>query len=142
MLFATISPNYGGFMRLLFAVILLTTQAFATDWSDLEVGKTYKLTQSFQLKQTERSGSMLDIVAGQKVELRALIPLSIPGASLALYIFDYKKCPGPEMKTEQEIIPVNNTNPLVEAGVLLDTSCELNVYIELKDYYANSLFVE
>lgn len=128
-------------MRLFIALMLLTSQAFALDWSDIEGGKTYKLAQSFQLKQTERSGSILDVVKGQEVELKALIPISIPGASLALYIFDYKACPGPEMTTEQEIIPVDQSGG-VEVGVLLDTSCELNVYVELKDYYTNSLFVE
>lgn len=127
-------------MRYLIALLLLTSQAFAMDWSDLEVGKSYKLTQSFSLKQNERSGSMLEVIKGQSVELKALIPLSIPGASLVLYIFDYKSCPGPEMTTDQEIIPVERTSPLAEVGVLLETGCELNVYLELKDYYSNSLF--
>jgi hypothetical protein len=127
-------------MRLFIALFLLTTQVFATDWSDLEIGSNYKLTQSFQLKQLERSGSILEVMQGQEVELKALIPLSIPGVSLALYIFDYKACPGPDMVTDQEIIPVDRTSPLVEVGVLLDAGCELNVYVELKDYYSNSLF--
>lgn len=127
-------------MRLFLLLALVSFSAFATDWSDLEVGSTYKLTQSFELKQNERSGSILEVQKGDAVELKALIPLSIPGASLALYIFDLKSCPGPQMTTEQEIIPVHGTSPLVEVGVLLDTDCELNVYLELKDYYSNSIF--
>ena len=82
----------------------------------------------------------MDIVKGQEVELKAIIPLNIPGFSLLLYILDYKACPGPDLVTDQEIIPVDNTSPLAEVGVLLDTGCETNVYLELKDYYSNTIF--
>lgn len=126
-------------MRLFFLGLLIAFNAFATDWSDLEVGQSYKLNQSFQLKQLERSGSLLDFSKGDELTLTALIPLSIPGASLALYIFDFKNCPGREMKTDMDIIPVNNTSPLVEVGAQVE-ECELNVFLELKDYYSASLF--
>lgn len=129
-------------MRYLIAFLLMSSQAFATDWSDLEVGKTYNLTQSFQLKSDNKPSSVVDIVKGQQAEMKALIPLSIPGASLALFIFDYKSCPSSELTTEQELISVEETNPASQVGVMLDTNCELNVYLELSEYYSKSLFTE
>jgi hypothetical protein len=127
-------------MRLFLVLALMSFSAFATDWSDLEVESTYKLSQSIQLKQIERSGSLLDIVKGEPLLLKAIVPVSVPGFPLLLYIFDLKSCPGPKMTTDQEIIPVQGTNPLVEVGVQLDTDCELNMYVEMKDYYSQALF--
>jgi hypothetical protein len=128
-------------MRLLIGLMLLvSTSVFAKDWSDLELGGSYKLTQSFELKQLERSGSALNVEAGQAVVLKEMVPVAVPGYPLYLYIFDYKSCPGPAMKTDQEIIPVKDTSPLVEVGVELEVNCELNVYLETKDFYSNSLF--
>lgn len=126
-------------MRLFLLGLIVSLNVFATDWSDLEVGQSYKLNQSFQLKQLERSGSFLDFNKGDELTLNALIPLAIPGVSLALYIFDFKNCPGPELKTDIDIVPVNNTNPLVEVGAQVE-ECELNVFLEMKDYYSASLF--
>ena len=128
-------------MRLLVGFMLLISfSAFAKDWSDLEIGSTYKITQSFSLKQLERSGSSVEIEKGQSVVLKDMVSVAVPGYPLYLYIFDYKSCPGPAMKTDQEIIPVNETSPLVEVGVELEEQCELNVFLEVKDFYTNSLF--
>lgn len=121
-------------------MLLVSTSVFATEWADLELGSSYKLAQSFQLKQLERSGSSVNVEAGQVVVLRDRVPVAVPGFPLYLYVFDYKSCPGPAMKTDQEIIPVNNTSPLVEVGVELEEGCVLNVFLESKDYYTNSLF--
>lgn len=111
----------------------------ATKWSDLESGKTYKLAQSFQLPQLERSGSLVDFVKGQKYKLKEIVPLSMPGALLTLYIFDFTNCPGKEMATDMEIIPVKGSTPLVEVGAQVE-DCEINMYIETKDQYNKSLF--
>lgn len=126
-------------MRLFLLVFLISFSALASNWEDLEVGSTYKLTQSFQLPQTERSGSLLDFMKGEQVTLKEVIPMNV-GFALMLYVFDYKNCPGKDMEADMEIIPVAGTNPLVEAGALLNKNCELNVYIETKDYYSKSLF--
>lgn len=128
-------------MRLLIGLlVLMSSHAFAADWSDLEVGTTYKLTQSFPLKQLERSGASVDVQKGQAVSLKEIVPLAVPGFPMNLYIFNYEACPGPSMITDQEIIPVDHTSPLVEVGVELLENCELNVYLETKDLYSNSLF--
>lgn len=125
-------------MRLFISLFLISFSAFATTWDDLVPGQKYKLTQTFQLPQTERSGSLLDFTKGDEVELKTAESVSPPGVSLMLYTFNYKNCPGPLMTTEMEIIPIKGTS--VEAGVTLESGCELTVYIETHDIYSQSLF--
>jgi hypothetical protein len=126
-------------MKFLIIALLLSSSLFASNWDELDTKTTYKLSQSFQLPQTERSGSILELVRGQKFELKEILPLEIPGALLTLYIFDYPKCSGLDMKTEMEIIPVDGTSPVVEVGALVE-KCELQIYLETKDLDSNSLF--
>ncbi len=125
-------------MRFVIFLALISTQAFATDWYDLVEKNTYKLAQSFQLTQLERSGSKLEITKGEEVELKEAISLS--PVNVVLYVFNYKNCPGPAMKTDMEIIPVQGTSPVVEIGAQLEEQCELNVYIETKDLMSKSIF--
>lgn len=127
-------------MRTFIILFLFSFSAFATSWEQLRPGNDYKLSQSFQLPQDERSGSLIDFMKGDDVTLNEIVPLAIPGGfNMMLYIFDYKNCPGMEMTTDIEIVPVQGTSPVVKAGTLLE-NCELKVYIELKDYYSQSLF--
>ncbi len=126
-------------MRLLLTWIFLTSFASAATWTELEAGKSYRLGQSFQLPQNERSKAFLDFSKGQILPLREVVPLSIPGALLLLYIFDYPNCPGPELTTDMEIVPVSGSNPLVEVGAQIE-ECALSMYIEMKDQRSKSLF--
>lgn len=127
-------------MRTFLILLLISFNAIAVTWDNLRPGVDYKLTQSFQLPQDERSGSLLDFSKGDEVYLKQIEPLAIPGGfNMMLYIFDYRNCPGMEMTTEIEIVPVQGTSPVVKAGTLLE-ECELKVYIELKDYKSPSFF--
>ncbi len=125
-------------MRLFLLLLVLSFNALAVEWTELEDGTQYKITQNFQLSQFERSGSKLDISRGDKVELKESVALSM--INVMLYIFDYKNCPGEAMTTEMEIIPVLLTSPVVEIGAQLEEKCELHIYIENKDLMSNSLF--
>lgn len=127
-------------MRLFLFLFLISFSAIGANWEDLRTGENYKLSQSFALPQYERSGAMLDFIKGEEVTLNEIVPLAIPGGfNMVLYVFDYKNCPGMEMETDLEIVPVQGTSPVVKAGAILE-KCELSVYIELKDYYSQSLF--
>lgn len=127
-------------MRLFIALFLVSFSALATSWENLQVGHDYKLAQSFELPMSGRSGWMMSFMKGEAVHLKEAEPLAIPGGfNMVLYTFNYKNCPGPEMGTELEIVPVEGTSPVVKAGTQLE-ACELKVYIEMKDYYSNSLF--
>ena len=126
-------------MRLFILGFILSLNAFAASWSDLDTNKTYQLTQNFQLPQTDRSGSLLDFSKGEKLTLKEIVPLSVPGFVMTLYIFNYNNCPGHALKTEMEIITVMGASPKVETGVQVE-NCELNIYLENKDLYNKSLF--
>lgn len=126
-------------MRIFLVLCLISVNAFATGmgWSDLEEGKTYKLTQNFQLPQNnERSRSILDFSKGDLFTLKEIMPLPI-GFPLTSFIFAYKNCPGMQLKTDVELVTVDHNGVVV--GAILE-ECELSVYVEGKDYYSNGLF--
>lgn len=127
-------------MRLFLALLLISFSAVATTWDDLELGKSYKLTQSFQLPIKANRNSLLDIMKGEEVTYVEQVPIYIPGNALVLFLFNYKNCPGPQMTTDLELVPVQGTDPVVEVGASVQEGCELNVYVEAKDYYTQSLF--
>lgn len=125
-------------MKAFLILMLISMNAFAIDWNEMESGKTYTLKQNLSLKQNERSGSLLEIMKGEKLTLKEVIALgSVP---VLLYSFDYKNCPGPAITTDMEIIPVTGTNPVVEIGAELAENCELNIYLETKDMISVSTF--
>lgn len=126
-------------MRLFLIGVLISFNAMALSWTSLEVGNKYRLNQSFQLKQVERSGSLLDFRRGERLHLKEIVPLSAPGVMLTLYVFHPARCPGEELVTEMEVLEVKGTSPLVELGAQFE-KCELNVYLENKDLYSKSLF--
>jgi len=125
-------------MRLFLGLLLISFNVFATNWTDLEQGTHYKITQSFSLPQTERSHANLEFMKGQAVILKEIAPLE--AVQVTLFVFDYKNCPGPAMTTEMETIPVQATSPVIEIGAQLEKNCELNVYIENKDLMSKSIF--
>ena len=123
-------------MRAFILLFLISFNAMAMNWFDMDRGETFTLQQDFQLKQKERSGSMLDFSKGDKFILKGITG----GAGLGLFVFHYPACPGPAMETEIEIIPVIGTAPLKEVGVMVAEGCELWVYVELRDFWTKSLF--
>jgi len=124
-------------MRIFIGLMLISFNLFAAEWNDLEMDQKYTLTQSFQLPQIERSGSLVDFLAGEEVVLKEIIALDM--IKVMLFKFDYKSCPGPDMKTDMEIIPVKNTAPVVEVGAQLE-KCSLEIFIESKDLMSTSFF--
>lgn len=122
-------------MRLFIALMFVSFNLFANvEWNDLEVGNEYTLTQSFSLKQTGNTNSMLDIMKGEKLKLSEIVWLDM--INVVVYEFEYKNCPGAQMTTEMEIIPVANTS--VEVGAQLAENCTLEIYNEAKDIMSES----
>jgi hypothetical protein len=124
-------------MRLFIGLLLISFNLLASDWSDLEEKQKYILTQSFQLPQLERSGSFMEFTVGDEAVLSEIIGLDT--INVVLFKFNYINCPGPEMKTDMEIIPVKNTSPVVEVGAQLE-NCSLEIFIETKDLMRASFF--
>jgi hypothetical protein len=125
-------------MRLFLGLCLLSFQLQAVSWNDLEISNQYKINQQLQLRQIERSGSMLEISAQESFSLKEVIGLDM--INVSLYRLQYKNCPGPAMKTEMEIIAVKNTAPVVEVGAQLEENCMLEIFIENRDLMTDSLF--
>lgn len=125
-------------MKILLILLFLSVNGYATDWRDLEVLQTYKLKQDFQLPQQERSGSLLDFSKGDELLLKE--STALPGIGVMLYEFKYIPCPGSEMATALQIIPVQGSVPMIEVGAQLEAGCELNVYVEIKDLFTKSFF--
>jgi hypothetical protein len=125
-------------MRLFIGLMLVSFNLFAANWNELEEKTQYKLTQSFQLPQIDRSGSLLDIMKGENFLLTEVTGLDM--INVSLFVFEYKNCPGRSMKTDMEIIPVNNTLPVVEIGAQVIGGCKLEIFIENKDLMTNSFF--
>lgn len=120
-------------MRLFLLLALVSFNAFALPWSELENYDTYTVQQEFELKQKERSGSMLVFPKGQKLRL-----FEKTGAlGMALFKTVWIGCPGNDMETEMEIIKVKSNS--TEVGVVAMPRCELWFYIEGKDYWSESL---
>lgn len=124
-------------MRLFLVLSLISFNALALDWFAFEEGDTYTLKQSFQLPQKTPARTLQDFVAGEKFYLKEISPLPI---GVFLYILEYKNCPGPQLTTEMEIIPVNGTSPVVEIGAQLEEKCDLWIFVEDKDVMSPSFF--
>jgi hypothetical protein len=101
----------------------------------MDTDTEYTIQQNMSLPQTVRSGSILEIMKGEKFLLKEKLGM---GMGLALFNFEYKNCPGPEMETDVEVIPVEGTP--IEVGAMVAQGCELWVYVELKDFWTKSLF--
>jgi hypothetical protein len=120
-------------MRLFILLALVSFNAFALQWADLDVYETYTLQQGFQLQQKERSGSMLDFSKGQK--LRLIEKKGMIG--LVFLNFNYIGCSGNQMETEVEVIPVKNSP--IEIGAVAMPNCELWMYVDAGDYWTESI---
>jgi len=128
-------------MRLFIALMFISFNLFAAQtvvWNDLELEQPVKITQSIRLKQLQRAGTYLDIILGQNFVLRDIIGLD--SVKVVMFKFDYKNCPGHQMVTDMEIIPVKNTSPVVEIGAQLTENCKLEIFIETKDLMTTSFF--
>jgi hypothetical protein len=66
--------------------------------------------------------------------------ISLDMINVVLLQFKSLSCPGPDMVTELEIIPVQASAPVVEIGAQLQQNCKLEIYIESKDFITQSFF--
>lgn len=120
-------------MRIFIFLLCLSFNALALDWPDMERGTFYKTTQPLSLTQ-KLNGTILEIPAGEQFYFK-----SVYGAiGLAIHTLEWVNCPGFEMETEVEVIPVRNSP--VEIGAMVAEGCELWVYVEYKDYFTKAIF--
>jgi len=124
-------------MFLLMMLSLAVTQVNASTWLNLQESKNYQLTQNISLPQTERSGSLLGLSQSDVFLLKSIERSS---DNLMVYTFGQSVCPGPQMRTDLEIIPVQETSPMVEIGAQFIEDCELKIFISDQDLHSTSIF--
>jgi len=124
-------------MFLLIMLSLVMTEVNASTWLNLQESKNYQLTQNISLPQTERSGSLLSLSQDDVFSLKTLERSS---DNLMVYTFQQQVCPGPQMRTSLEIIPVQETSPMVEVGAQFIEDCELKIFISDQDLHSTSIF--
>ncbi|HXH32078.1 MAG TPA: hypothetical protein VNJ01_14815 [Bacteriovoracaceae bacterium] len=126
-------------MRVFFFLLLLSCNAFSSEWADLVENDEYKIVQKISLPVLGSNATIVELTPGDKFKLREIYALSM---GVVAYSFVAKKCPGRSVRTEMEIIPVQQTNPVIEIGVQLEKECELNIFIEGQDTWTPSIFEE
>jgi hypothetical protein len=118
-------------------VLVFSSQVFASSWNDLEIGEGYTLKQELTLVSNSPGQSQFHIPAGTKLVHSDLFPLDM--ISVMLYQFKLPNCPGNDFETQMEIIPVQETSPLVEIGAQVASNCLLEIFIETRDIYSSSI---
>jgi hypothetical protein len=124
-------------MHLLWMLLIVPFQISAATWIDLLESTSYQLRQPFKLTQSERSHSQLEFTSEDQFIFKNIARAS---ENLMLLSFQYLNCPGPEIETAMEIIPVQETVPMVEVGAQIEEDCELKIFISDRDLHSNSIF--
>jgi hypothetical protein len=124
-------------MHLLWMLLIVPFQISAATWTDLSESTTYQLKQPFKLTQSERSTSLLELTSEDHFVFKKIGRAS---ENLMVLSFQYLNCPGSEMETAMEIIPVQETVPMVEVGAQIEEDCELKIFISDRDLHSNSIF--
>ncbi|MGE3609652.1 MAG: hypothetical protein AB7I27_08705 [Bacteriovoracaceae bacterium] len=128
-------------MKLFILAFGLSFAALASNWSELEIGETYKLTQNFQLPILERSHSIMDFSKGDELYLKDKVVLPIPGHTMIKFIFAYPSCPGPQIQSDTVVVKVDGTAaPVVRTVIGLEENCELAFYLEGIYFNRESIF--
>ena len=100
-------------------------------WSDLDQGYLYKL--AFDIEMAE------NVLLSQDREMLLLEKHSL-GTPLVFFKFRDMKCEDLNLKTEMILFNPDPTTPDDSSvGLSYETNCEIDVYVETKDYYDRSI---
>lgn len=138
------------FFNVIFFVLFSLNSTYAqtiVEWNDLQTGESYLLEKNLSLSikspLLKTTTEKYHLFSGESFFLQQISHLDIPGFPLNLYIFLKEKCSEEDVlvKTELEIIPLSFLENEREVGVEIE-SCQLSVYVEVKDLFSRSLFRE
>jgi hypothetical protein len=113
---------------LLFAFITVaSSHSFATPWSELEAGTIVKLKQPLRLEEGYllKKGGTLALN-----QIRFLDPIQVEALSMR-----YFPCPR-SFSDKKAALQILNE----KYGLEMDLNCEITLFVELKDFYSDSLF--
>ena len=115
-----------------FIVLLVTYSSFAVEpiqWSDLGIDKEYQLNQKIKLNPKIR------LNLGTKLKLQNIMPLEM--INVVSFEVRVLGCSSRQKELTTEMILVNELY-----GVQLEKNCSLHFYVESKDLYRDSLFIQ
>lgn len=119
----------------LISFLPLSSFAANLNWQDLRSDEALVLTQKLPLETAD--GKSLEIAAGSKVSVTEVLPLD--GIDVVDADLKLENCEA-ELASEMAIILPEGGAEKSEVGVQLSKGCELEVFIEVKDFGGISFF--
>ena len=117
------------------AALLISSNIFAkeeitTNWYDMEVYSRYTLKQDIVFE------NGLSFKAGEQFDMFDFISGGVPVAYFGLHQVN---CKNPDQTAELSIVVVP-TKPIQKVGVELEEGCNIALYVELRDFFKDSIF--
>lgn len=122
---------------LIIIVLILSSSVFAKNlkWSGLYKNNSYTLTE--QIDVTDRKE---DFSIQADTKLKLVESSALPMINVQLFKFELPSCPSNSMKTELELLEVDQGNQkAVVVGYDIIENCILEIFIEQKDLYSKSI---
>ena len=126
-------------MKKLLTILCLTMMSFALhaealEWGDLDLNEQYVLNQDINFE------NVISFKKGDRFEMLDRIGGEIP----AIYFqFHSVKCDNPDLTSEMILVNPNPNDPRDRTIALqLSEGCNVDLWVEVKDYYSASIFDE
>lgn len=113
---------------IILSIILFSNQLLALEWYDFEIEKSYVLKSDIFFEKEE-----INLKKGNHFKLFEIISLPM---QVSIFQFEVGNCSAPDISTEMIIVDSFDSR----VGVQLQVNCILEIYVELKDYFTESLF--
>lgn len=114
---------------------LVSSNIFAADvvtnWYDMELYSRYTLRQDIVFE------NGMSFKAGEQFDMFDFISGGVPVAYFGLHQVN---CKNPDLTAELSIVEVPTTPRIQKIGAQLAEGCNLELYVELKDFFKDSVF--
>jgi len=122
-------------IKLVVVFLCLSTSAFsqAFFWSDLKLDESYTLEVKLDFE-AER----VHLEQGTLLELIDIVGMDM--INVTLFRLRMPECMGSDLSSDIYLLPVlDEDSSMFEVGFSIDKGCDLELFIETKDYYRNSI---
>lgn len=125
--------------KLLVLVLLISVNAFSAvkNWNDLVINQIYKIDQTIELEK-----NLSNIIVPVNANLKFVEKLPMPMIKVDLYKFDISSyCSDQEFSSEIKLIDIKQpSGKIITIGADVAEDCILEIFVETKDTYTQSLF--
>ncbi len=123
-------------LSLALSLMVFSSAAFSAnvaEWADIE------LYQTLELKQDISFPGVIDFKTGAKFEVLDTMPSA---GGLVYYAIHSVKCDNPDLTADMILVNPSPEETKIDrsVGVALDEGCDLDIWVEGRDYYTQSLF--